>query len=191
MGLGVYDGGMRIIAGQFRGRKLSHPEGMTTRPITDRVKQSLFDMVNPHIPDAVVFDVFAGAGSMGLESLSRGAKTAYFFEADFGAIKQLKANIGVLKLTGEQAVVVGGDLFKWFGKEQGVKGDLVFLDPPYRYLREKPEELRGLAERLKSSFLADGALVVFRHDAEDRLELPALRKIEERSYGSMVIELMG
>src|SRR5512145_2689555 len=111
---------MRIIAGQFRGRKLSHPEGMTTRPITDRVKQSLFDMVNPHIPDAVVFDVFAGAGSMGLESLSRGAKKAYFFEADFGALKKLGENMGVVKLARGQGGVGGGDLFKWFGKEQGV-----------------------------------------------------------------------
>ena len=72
---------MRIIAGEFRGRKLLPPEGDVTRPITDRVKQSLFDILAPRIDGARVYDCFAGTGSMGLECLSRGAEHATFFEA--------------------------------------------------------------------------------------------------------------
>ena len=88
---------MRIIAGEFRGRRLLPPAGVKTRPITDRVKQSLFDIVSPLIPDAVVYDCYAGTGSMGLESLSRGARLAYFFEADRSAGMLLKKNIEALK----------------------------------------------------------------------------------------------
>ncbi|MDB5305247.1 MAG: rsmD, partial [Phycisphaerales bacterium] len=77
---------MRIISGEFRGRKLLPPEGDVTRPITDRVKQSLFDILTPLLPDARVYDCFAGTGSMGLESLSRGAAHATFFEADRGGL---------------------------------------------------------------------------------------------------------
>ena len=70
---------MRIIAGEFRGRKLLGPETDVTRPITDRVKQSLFDILTPYLPQARVYDCFAGTGSMGLECLSRGAKHVTFF----------------------------------------------------------------------------------------------------------------
>ena len=72
---------MRIIAGEFRGRRLLPPTGDNTRPITDRAKQSLFDILAPLIPNSVVYDCFAGTGSMGLECLSRGAKLTTFFEA--------------------------------------------------------------------------------------------------------------
>src|SRR5688572_1371831 len=73
---------VRIIAGEFRGRRLLAPKTDATRPITDRVKQSLFDILAPVIPESVVYDTFAGTGSMGLECLSRGAAGVTFFEAD-------------------------------------------------------------------------------------------------------------
>jgi 16S rRNA (guanine966-N2)-methyltransferase len=81
---------MRIIAGEFRGRKLLAPESDTTRPITDRAKQSLFDILSPRIDGARVLDLFAGTGSMGLECLSRGASHATFFEADRSAVTRLR-----------------------------------------------------------------------------------------------------
>src|SRR5205814_10597115 len=103
---------MRIIAGEFRGRKLLPPEGDATRPITDRVKQSLFDILTPNIEGARVYDIFAGTGSMGLESLSRGAAQATFFESDRSAIERLRKNIASLKLE-DRCQMVAGDLFKW------------------------------------------------------------------------------
>ena len=81
---------MRIIAGEFRGRKLIPPQGDATRPITDRVKQSLFDILTPRIDGARIYDLFAGTGSMGLECLSRGAAHSTFFEADRSALERLK-----------------------------------------------------------------------------------------------------
>src|SRR6266850_7741478 len=100
---------MRIIAGEFRGRKILPPEGEVTRPITDRVKQSLFDILSPRIEGTRVYDLFAGTGSMGLECLSRGAAHATFFEADRSALDRLRKNIATLKLQG-QSRIFGGDL---------------------------------------------------------------------------------
>src|SRR5215218_1934949 len=101
---------MRIIAGEFRGRRLLPPETEATRPITDRVKQSLFDILAPLLPDARVYDCFAGTGSMGLESLSRGASHATFFETDRSAAGRLRRNIETLKVQ-DQSTVVTQDLF--------------------------------------------------------------------------------
>lgn len=182
---------MRIIAGEFRGRKLLPPEGDATRPITDRVKQSLFDILAPRIDGATVYDCFAGTGSMGLECLSRGAEAATFFEIDRPALNRLRQNIATLKVEGRSRVV-SSDLFKFFGGDAAAPippADLIFLDPPYRFLNERASELQKLAERLAANLKPDG-LVIFRHDAADRLELPALRRVEERTYGGMALEFL-
>src|SRR3954453_18643321 len=105
---------MRIIAGEFRGRTLIPPQGQqTTRPITDRAKQSLFDTLAPLMDDALVYDCFAGTGSLGLEALSRGAKFCTFFEADRSAVARLSQNIAALSVE-KRSRIVSGDLFKWF-----------------------------------------------------------------------------
>src|SRR4051795_11956036 len=105
---------MRIIAGQFRSRVILPPEDdSTTRPITDRVKQSLFDVVTPLLDDAHVYDCFAGTGSMGLESLSRGARHAIFFETDRSALQRLKKNIATLGVE-KASTVIAGDIFRHF-----------------------------------------------------------------------------
>ena len=181
---------MRIIAGQLRGRRLLPPAAETTRPITDRAKQSLFDILSPIIPDANVYDCFAGTGSMGLECLSREAKAVTFFESDRSALKLLRENIASLDVAG-RSTVVNTNLFDWFAKTAADgKVDLVFLDPPYRFLRERPEELQALAAVLVERHLGKDALVVFRHDSADQLELPPLVGEDVRTYGSMMIELL-
>ena len=184
---------MRIIAGEFRGRRLLPPEGDVTRPITDRVKQSLFDILTPLIPDATVYDCFAGTGSMGLECLSRGAAFATFFEADRSAGKRLEKNIVTLSV-GERSRIVQGDLFRWFearaDADKNAGADLIFLDPPYRFLRERPEDLRRLAARFAEAHLKVGGTLVFRHDAGDQLELPPLVRSDVRTYGGMTLEFL-
>src|SRR3954469_10416111 len=104
---------MRIIAGEFRSRVILAPKGDTTRPITDRVKQSLFDILAPHIEGARVYDCFAGTGSMGLECLSRRASHVTFFEADRSAVALLRKNIAALGVQ-NKSLVIDRDLFKWF-----------------------------------------------------------------------------
>src|SRR5436309_11051741 len=104
---------MRIIAGEFRSRKLLAPATDATRPITDRVKQSLFDILSPRIEGARIYDCFAGTGSMGLECLSRGAAHTTFFESNRSATALLKKNIAVLRVQ-DRSTVIAQDLFKWF-----------------------------------------------------------------------------
>ena len=186
---------MRIIAGEFRGRRLLGPEGQETRPITDRVKQSLFDILQPTLEQAVVYDLFAGTGSMGLECLSRASGQVTFFDADRSALGLLRKNITALGVE-SRCRVVAGDLFGWFersGRSQGQAAqvaDLIFLDPPYRFLRERAAEMRQLAVNLAGCLRPEG-VVMFRHDAGESLELPPLKKREVREYGSMVVEFLG
>jgi 16S rRNA (guanine966-N2)-methyltransferase len=182
---------MRIIAGEHRGRHLLAPETDRTRPITDRVKQSVFDILSPMIEGAAVFDCFAGTGSMGLECLSRGARKATFFEMERSAIKLLNTNIAALKVGGK-STVIQGDLFAWFRNDRkgAQKVELIFLDPPYRLLREQAAELQSLAAVVADRELADGGTVVFRHAAEDRLEFARLVAFDRREYGGMVVEFL-
>jgi 16S rRNA (guanine966-N2)-methyltransferase len=183
---------MRIIAGEFRSRKLLAPATDVTRPITDRVKQSLFDILSPRIEGARVLDCFAGTGSMGLECLSRGAARATFFEANRSAAALLRRNIAALRLQ-ERSTVVDGDLFKWFAAAPAPseKAGLIFLDPPYRFLNERPDDVRRLAKQMLDRHLAPGAVIVFRHDSKDRLDLAPLVVSDQRTYGDMTIELLG
>ncbi len=159
---------MRIIAGSLRGRRILWPRGEVTRPITDRVKQSLFDILTPLLPGARVYDLFSGAGSLGLESLSRGAEHVTFFEADRPALAVLSRNLKDLNLAG-QSRIISGDLFAWFSRA-GVaekRADIVFLDPPYRMLREMPDALRRLTGHIADRHLAADGVVVFRHERAD------------------------
>ncbi|HWE04638.1 MAG TPA: 16S rRNA (guanine(966)-N(2))-methyltransferase RsmD [Tepidisphaeraceae bacterium] len=184
---------MRIIAGKHRGRNLLPPLGDVTRPITDRAKQSLFDILAPTLEDARVYDCFAGTGSMGLECLSRGAAAVKFFEADRSAIERLKKNIAAMD-DEHRCRIIAGDLFKWFAQAPAPdakdRGDIIFLDPPYRFLRERPADLQTLAGVFVSAHLAADGAVIFRHDAADALELPGLKRYDLREYGGMQLEFM-
>ena len=192
---------MRIIAGEFGGRKLLAPPSDATRPITDRAKQSLFDILAPDIPDALIYDCFAGTGSMGLECLSRGAKLCTFFEAHRPTVARLNQNIVALgdlvAYASRDSRVVPGDLFKWFNlstvrptSTEASGADIVFLDPPYRFLRDHSDEILQLALHLTHNHLRDDAIVVFRHALADTLELPKLERYDLREYGEMSIELL-
>ncbi len=123
---------MRIIGGRWRGRRLAAPPGQTTRPTAERLRQAIFDMLL-HAPwggrgvieGALVLDVFAGTGALGLEALSRGAAAAEFFEQDRAALTALRSNIAAC---GAAARVHPGDACRAIG---GPPARLVFLDPPY------------------------------------------------------------
>jgi 16S rRNA (guanine966-N2)-methyltransferase len=182
---------MRIIAGQFRGRKLLGPDTNLTRPITDRAKQSVFDALTPDLPDAIVYDLFAGTGSLGLESLSRGCKHATFFESDRSALALLQKNIAALAVA-DRATIIRGDIFAWFASSAKPQypADLVFLDPPYRFLTERPADLQTLAEKIVTAHLSPTGQILFRHDRRDVLELPMLQRANIRDYGSMRVEFL-
>ena len=170
--------------------------GDATRPITDRAKQSLFDILTPIISGAEVYDLFSGTGSLGLESLSRGAKFASFFEIDRSAIARLSQNLAALQVS-DRARIVPGDIFRWFDlsirrpdSTHASGADIVFLDPPYRFLQNRADELLQLSLNLTHSHLRPTSVIVFRHDSKDKLALPNLEPIDVREYGDMTIELL-
>ncbi len=123
---------MRVIAGEYGGRRLVAPAGFTTRPTTDKVRQAVFNSLSSSgiLDDAVVADLFAGSGAMGIEALSRGAEKCTFVERDRDALNALRTNITTLGLT-DRTDVVTGDVLAWVGAMRNV--DIAFIDPPYEF----------------------------------------------------------
>ncbi len=121
---------MRVIAGTCRSLPLVAPEGDDTRPTTDRIKETLFNMIQMEIPDCVFYDFFSGSGGIGIEALSRGAKHAYFVENNKKALECIKKNLTFTKLA-DKATVVSRDVL---GSVPFLtqKADVIFMDPPYQ-----------------------------------------------------------
>ncbi len=122
---------MRVIAGEAKGRTLVAPKGTGTRPATDRIRETLFAILEPELGDARVLDLFAGAGTMGIEALSRGAAHVVFVERAAAAVEALRRNLATTGF-GERAEVVAANVIGFL--DRGVPGegaDLVFLDPPF------------------------------------------------------------
>ena len=120
---------MRVITGKARGVQLKTPDGLTTRPTTDRVKEALFSIINFDIPGARVLDLFGGTGQLGIEALSRGAKSAVFVDAREDACRLIRENLKRTKLE-QDACVVRSDYMD-FLKRCREPFDIIFLDPPY------------------------------------------------------------
>ncbi len=124
---------MRVVSGSARGCKLSSPEGLDTRPTTDRIKETLFNILSPEIYDCSFLDIFSGSGAIGIEALSRGAKNAVFVEKAAPALKAINDNLEKTRLK-DRAFILNADALKAVEmlKNKGEKFDLVFMDPPYR-----------------------------------------------------------
>jgi 16S rRNA (guanine966-N2)-methyltransferase len=121
-----------VIAGDFGGRKLLAPAGTTTRPTTDKVRQAVFNSLHSMgvLEGAVVADLYAGSGALGIEALSRGAERCVFVERDRAALHALRDNIAALELT-SRCTVHGTDVMAWVPAMRGV--DIAFIDPPYDF----------------------------------------------------------
>lgn len=120
---------MRVIAGIARSLPLKTPEGKDTRPTTDRIKETLFNMLQNQIGDCIFVDLFSGSGGIGIEALSRGAKRAYFVEYEKKALECIKENLNFTKLS-SQAVVMSGDAISAIDRIRE-EADIIFMDPPY------------------------------------------------------------
>jgi 16S rRNA (guanine966-N2)-methyltransferase len=123
---------IRVVSGEFGGRKLLVPDGLATRPTTDKVRQAVFNSLDSAglIDGAAVADLFAGSGALGIEALSRGAKSCVFVERDRPALQALRANLTALALT-DRTTVVTSDVPAWVPALRGV--DLALVDPPYEF----------------------------------------------------------
>ncbi len=186
---------MRIIAGEHKGRSLLPPRGMTTRPMTSKVKTALFNILGGAVVEAVVADLFCGTGSLGLEAISRGARRCYFAERDRLALERLRRNIEAMRVA-DRCRIWRGDVLRllrsWL-EELAEPIDLAFVDPPYR-LAERwhwDQAVERIFEPLAAK-LAGEALVVFR--VERNIELPetfgSLCVRRRRDYGNMSLLLL-
>ena len=180
---------MRVISGSARGRKLKSPKTSETRPIMDRVKTALFDILAPEILGMRVLDLFAGVGSVGIEALSRGAAAATFVERSPEAFRLVRENLAITGLS-DRAEVLRTDAFAYLQQAaaSGRRFDLIYVAPP---------QYEGLARQalaqLDSAPLTDpdGLVIVQIHPQErgelDNLPLTRLRRYDERKYGSTLL----
>jgi 16S rRNA (guanine966-N2)-methyltransferase len=169
---------MRIIAGSHRGHRISAPKGTKTRPTSDFVRETAFNLIGP-VDGASVIDVFAGSGALGLEALSRGAARATFVDSDREACRTINANLDKLGL---QATVLCQDAARALAGQRGTY-DLVLADPPYDYAGL--ERLGPLLRRI----LAPDGLLVYQTEAKTEPAIEALEIRTSRKYGSARLTL--
>ena len=171
---------MRIIGGKFRSRVLAEFDGEDIRPTSDRVKESLFNILSLKMYGARVLDLFSGSGALGLESLSRGAGEVCFNDCAKTSIAILKKNLTALKIVpnGNEAKVTNCDYLVCLQQAQG-QFDIIFIDPPYRFdFGEKA--LQKIAER---ALLSENGIAVYERDRPFEGEIVGLEKYDERKYG--------
>jgi 16S rRNA (guanine966-N2)-methyltransferase len=172
---------MRIIAGSRKGHRIDAPKGRATRPTSDRVRENVFNLVAPWVEDAVVLDLFAGSGAMGLEALSRGARRAVFVEAGADASRTIDRNLDKLRLIGAEVHRRG---VAQFLSVETRTFDLVFCDPPYDEYPALEPTMRRHLPRL----LAEDGVAVVETAAKIEPSLP-LEQRTSRRYGSARITL--
>jgi 16S rRNA (guanine966-N2)-methyltransferase len=177
--------GLRVIAGAARGRRLRSVPGEATRPITDRVKEALFNIIGPDIKGASMLDLFAGTGSVGIEALSRGAARVVFVDLHVRAIETIKTNLDLTGL-GQGAEVVRGDAFAYLAEASRAPFDYIFLAPP---------QYHGILERVipaidaHAQCLNPDGWVIAQLDPKESLELSLTNLVEtdRRRYGNTLL----
>ena len=178
---------MRIISGNFKGKKLFLPSDKLTRPLKDLVKESIFNLIQHSkkidltIENSFILDLFSGSGSFGIECISRKAKKVFFFENYPEAIKILEKNLNLLKDV-DNFEIYKKNFFNFFStnKDLNIKFDIIFIDPPYKEKRIN-EIIETILE--KKILCKNGILIIHRHKKDDIKLTNTLRIIENRTYG--------
>ena len=171
----------RIITGKFKGQLLMTPEGKEIRPTSDRARTSLFNILNAWLPGKIVLDLYAGCGAIGLECLSRGAKSATFVERAHEAFYCLSKNIERLKAEG--AIPLRADVWDFLARAEGPQCDLIYADPPYR----EADVEKLLAAISASKLTTPDTIVIIEHDETQKIEkgqiISGWQSYRENSYG--------
>ena len=182
---------MRVIAGKYRGRPLRSLRGADIRPTSDRLRETLFNVLTSGNPNALEgtawLDLFAGTGAVGIEALSRGAKQAYFVETSSAAVKVIEQNLRSLEIA-EGYKILRDDIAGviWRLQREHFAADVVFLDPPYRMRSSYEETLSALAD---STLVWAMSLVVAEHEKkfDPGEEFKSLRRIRKLTQGNTVL----
>lgn len=187
---------MQIVAGKYRHRKIETSPGQMTRPITARVKVALFDRLQPVLQQARVADIFAGTGTQGFEALSRGAESVVFIENDKKAFELLRRNVAALRAEDDVLcwrVPAEKCSFHPQGGGRFLPFDVIFFDPPYRYverMREGTMLYKALSRLARDAISAPEALLVLRCARKTGFQMPPPWKIERRlDFSSMEVHL--
>ena len=178
---------MKVISGKYKGRNLEGFNINGTRPTMDRVKESLFGMIQNYLPNSIVLDLFAGSGALAIEALSEGAIKAYLVDSNPQAIKIINNNIE--KLTIKDAKVLKNDFIKALEifNQENLKFDIIFIDPPYKttYI----EKSINLID--KYNLLNDNGIIVCESDKEDKIIYPEnYKNIKIKKYGDKIIVIL-
>lgn len=177
--------GIRVIGGSAKGRKLLMVPGQGTRPIGDRVKESLFNILGAHVVESSVLDLFAGTGSVGIEALSRGARSAVFIDIDRRAVDVIRRNLKLTNL-GKFATVLQADAFRYLRRDLPERFDLIYLAPPqYHGLWSRALRALDAAPR----WLNPDAFVVAQIDPKEfeKVDLERLSLADQRRYGNTLL----
>lgn len=181
---------MRVISGTLKGRRLRAPSGMTTRPTTDRIRESVFNILAGSIRNQRVLDLFAGTGALGIEAMSRGAVSAVFMDQAKASLAAIRRNIRELGLE-DQTRIIQWDIRKSLKclVSDPQAFDLVFMDPPYETNSVAP----ALTALISSGTLAPGARVVIEHSTREPLHHPVgtLALADQRRFGKTLVSFMG
>ena len=174
---------MRVITGKARGIQLKTPEGMATRPTADRVKEALFRIIQFDVPNAKVLDLFGGTGQLGIEALSRGAKSAVFVDAGEPACRLIRDNLKRTKLEAD-ATVIRSDYLAYL-KRCKEKFDIIFLDPPYAEVFLE-NALKCIAE---IDILQSGGIIIAERPLGKELpwELEGFTRSKDYKYGTVLL----
>lgn len=180
---------MRIIAGSLRGRKLKTAKEPGLRPISGRIKQSLFDIIRGLVPGARMLDLFAGTGAVGLEALSRGAEFVFFVDWNRRCLESIRANLEKAQLSARAKLHPGNALsdLSWIPFRAGVdRFDLIFLGPPYKDEEKRPLAYSSIAlQRLaEARLLAPGGLIIGQHHVKEEVQAPpGYERVRREKYG--------
>ena len=174
---------MRITGGEFGGRNLKVPKSDAIRPTQDRVREALFNIIQFEVPGCDFLDLFAGSGAVGLEALSRGAKSATFVEANRRHLAVLGENLESLRVPSTAVAVAGADAYRWLSTYSGPGFSIGFADPPYALGEEKgyASVLATLAER--GVIRAGGLFVAEMTAVQKAEETPGWELVRDRTYG--------
>ena len=177
---------MRVISGELRGRKLEKLEGMEIRPTTDRVKESLFNMLGAKLYDCALLDLFAGTGGIGIEAYSRGAAQVVFIDESTKSIKVLKNNLDKLNIS-DKVEIYNTDYLNAINKlaKGNRKFDIIFIDPPY---------LKGFAQNAlvdieNNKVLNEDGIIIVEHDIKDKMpeDIGKLNLMRQKKYGNTML----
>lgn len=176
---------MRVISGKLKGRVLKGYNIVGTRPTMDRVKESLFAIIQEYIEDSIVLDLFAGSGNLGIEAISNGASICYFVDNNRECIKVINDNINTFNIS-NQSVILNKDYkdaLNYF--KNNIKFDIIFIDPPYKYNIKK--ELLDII--LSNNLLNDNGIIVFEYSDAEEIITSNFKLLKNKKYGDKYISI--